>query len=173
MIIRMAAVADAEAITEVHVASTVTAYATFFPADELARIDSRDRAARWRELLADGCTTTLIAEADGHAVGFINFGACRDDDLPQESVCEVMAEYVHPTVWRRGIGRRLMQEALDRLAVDGFRSVVVWTLESNGRAIEFYKEFSFVCDGTTHQRTMFGTSVAIIRLRGQLKAETV
>lgn len=172
MIIRTANAADAESITEIHIASIKAAYSSFFPAEELARIDARDRADRWRDVFADGRSITLIAEADGRAAGFTSFGACRDDDLPQDSVGEVMAEYVHPEAWGRGFGRRLMQEALDRLMADDFRSVVVWTLDANRRAIGFYERFDFVCD-CCRRGTMFGTQTTIIRLRRRAAPETV
>jgi hypothetical protein len=46
MRIRTATAADAEAITEIHLASIREAYRALFPAEELARIDVRDRAER-------------------------------------------------------------------------------------------------------------------------------
>jgi hypothetical protein len=46
MQIRTASAADAEAITDVHIASMREAYRDLLTAEELARIDARDRADR-------------------------------------------------------------------------------------------------------------------------------
>jgi ribosomal protein S18 acetylase RimI-like enzyme len=173
MHIRTATIADADSITEVHIASMMAAYGAIFPPEELARLDPRDRANRWREVFAEGRTTTLLAEVDGGAVGFVNFGSCRDDDLSPHCVGEVMAIYVRPASWRRGVGRRLMQEALDRLRAASFESVVLWTLEENLTAIDFYAQFGFVRDGSKCDRTMFGRQVSIVRLRRNAKQSAV
>jgi hypothetical protein len=96
MQIRTASPVDAEAITDVHIASMREAYRDLLPAEELARIDPRDRADRWCDHLAGGSSITLLAEVDGRPVGFVSFGACRDEDVSPEAVGEVMAIYVRP-----------------------------------------------------------------------------
>jgi RNA 3'-terminal phosphate cyclase len=83
--IRTASESDAEAITEVHVAAIREAYRELLPVEELARIDARDRADRWRDHLAGGSSITLLAEVDGCITGFVNLGACRDEDMSPET----------------------------------------------------------------------------------------
>jgi L-amino acid N-acyltransferase YncA len=165
MKIREANSADAEPITDAHIASILEAYGSIFGADELARIDARDRAERWRNILTDGSSVTLLAEADGSVVGFASFGACRDDDVPPGAVGELMAIYIRPDMWGRGFGQALMKEALAQLRSKGSDEVVLWVIESNRRAIRFYRQFGFVPDGSVRVREMYGTPTAVVRLR--------
>ncbi|MGA2259330.1 MAG: GNAT family N-acetyltransferase [Thermoguttaceae bacterium] len=169
--IRPATARDADAITEVHLASMREAYRELLGADELARIDAQDRANRWREHLAGGGSTTLLAEANGRPVGFVDFGACRDDDL-SGSVGEVMAVYVHPEAWGRRFGERLMREALEQLRSSDLDPVVLWIVEGNHRAIAFYERLAFAWDGAIRHHEMFGRAVTVVRLRRYSGAQT-
>jgi ribosomal protein S18 acetylase RimI-like enzyme len=169
MRIRTACSADAEAITEAHIASMCEAYRDLFAAEELARIDARDRADRWREHLTEGSSITLLAEVDGRITGFVSFGACRDDDVSPEAVGEVMAIYVHPNVWGLGVGEALMRAALARLRSGGSAEVVLWVIEANRRAIGFYERLGFKPDGSVRLSELLGKPTAIVRLRMQLE----
>jgi ribosomal protein S18 acetylase RimI-like enzyme len=163
--IRTAIEADAEAITVVHIASMHEVYRTLFPAEALARLDARERTERWREILAGGTSTTLLAEAGSEPLGFANFGRCRDEDISPGTVGEVMAIYVRPDAWRQGVGSALLGETLDRLRLEGFAEVSLWVIEGNRQAIEFYERFGFLHDGSRRYHDMFGTPTVIIRLR--------
>ena len=165
MRIRKAIEADAGAITAVHIASMREAYRTLFPAEALAQIDAHDRSERWREHLSQGTSVTMLAETGGQLVGFAAFGKCRDEDLSSGAVGEVMAIYVHPAAWRRGVGSALLREAVDRLRSDGFAEVSLWVIEANRQAIAFYERFGFVRDGSFRHREMLGIPTTIIRLR--------
>jgi ribosomal protein S18 acetylase RimI-like enzyme len=165
MHIRKASEADAGAITDVHLASMREAYRFLLPAEALAGIEARDRIERWREHLARGTSVTLLAVADGEPSGFVDFGACRDEDVSPGTVGEVMAIYVHPAAWGRGVGSLLMRAALDRLRSDGFEEVALWVIEGNRQAIEFYESFGFARDGSLRHREMYGVRTTIVRLR--------
>jgi ribosomal protein S18 acetylase RimI-like enzyme len=169
--IRKASEADAGAITDVHLASMREAYRTLFPAGALARIEARDRIERWHEHLTRGTSVTLLAVAGGELVGFVDFGMCRDEDVAPGTVGEVMAIYVHPAAWGRGVGSLLMRAALDQLRSDGFAEVVLWVIEGNRRAIEFYERFGFAGDGSLRHREMYGVPTPIVRLR--LRPDTI
>ena len=148
MQIRRAVEADAGAIAAVHIPSMREAYRTLFPAEALARIDARDRTERWREHLAGGASVTLLAEAGGESIGFADFGRCRDEDISPGTVGEMMAIYVHPAAWGRGVGSALMREALDRLRSDGFADVSLWVIEGNRQGASSSTDDSgFVRDG--------------------------
>jgi ribosomal protein S18 acetylase RimI-like enzyme len=169
MQIRTASAADAEAITDVHIASMREAYRGLIAAEELARIDARDRADRWRDHLAGGSSITLLAEMDGRPAGFVDFGACRDEDVSPGAVGEVMAIYVRPDAWGLGIGEALMREAMARLRSGGWSEVVLWVIEGNRRAVGFYERLGFKPDGSVRHREMFGKPTAIVRLRRLLE----
>ncbi len=134
-----------------------------------ARIDPRDRADRWRDHLAGGSSITLVAELDGRPIGFVNFGACRDEDVLPEAVGEVMAIYVRPEAWGTGIGEALMREALAQLRGSYSVEVVLWVIEWNRRAVGFYERLGFRPDGSVRLREMYGTPTSIVRLRRRLE----
>jgi ribosomal protein S18 acetylase RimI-like enzyme len=163
--IRKASEADAGAITDVHLASMREAYRSLLPVEALASIEAHDRIERWRERLTRGASVTLLAVSDGQTVGFVDFGICRDGDVSPGTVGEVMAIYVHPATWGRGVGSLLMRAALDRLRGDGFAEVVLWVIEGNRQAIEFYERFGFARDGSLRHPEMYGVPTTIVRLR--------
>jgi ribosomal protein S18 acetylase RimI-like enzyme len=169
MQIRTATPNDAEAITKVHLASMREAYRGLFPAEDLTRIDARDRADRWRDHLIGNSSITLLAEVDRRLVGFADFGRCRDEDVLPEAVGEVMAIYVYPDAWGLGIGSALLREALARLRSGGWVEVVLWVIEENRQAIGFYERFGFQPDGAVHLREMYGQPARIVRLRRPLE----
>jgi ribosomal protein S18 acetylase RimI-like enzyme len=170
MQIRTASKSDAEEITEVHIAATCEAYCDLLPAEELARIriDARERADMWRDLLAGGSSTILIAEVDGHIAGFVEFEACEDDESP-ETVGEVTAILVRPEEWGLGIGEALMREAMARLRDGGWVEVALWVLEGNRRAVGFYERLGFSWDGAVRFLNMYGNPASRVRLRRLLE----
>ncbi len=164
MQIHTASAVDADEITDVHIASMREAYCGLFPAEELAGIDARDRADRWREVLTEDSSSTLLAEVDGRPVGFVTFGACRDEDVSPEAFGEVMAIYVRPDAWGLGIGKALMRAALTGLRGGGSTVVVLWVIEANHRAVGFYERLGFERDGSVRLRELHGTATRTVRL---------
>lgn len=151
MRIREATVADAAHVAEVHVRSWQVAYRGLVPQDYLDGLDPAARRERWSALLADDRwprAGTLVAELDDRIVGFASILPARDADLDPAAFGEIAAFYLDPGVWRRGIGRRLMAAALDRLAAAGYPRAALWVLDTNLRARRFYEATGWRCDGT-------------------------
>lgn len=94
-------------------------------------------------------------------------GPTRDDDLRTEAARagEVYAIYVAAASQGRGVGRVLMDTALDWLHAGGHDPVAVWVLVGNDRAIGFYERLGFRRDGARQPIDFDGTSVDEIRLR--------
>jgi ribosomal protein S18 acetylase RimI-like enzyme len=106
----------------------------------------------------------VLAEVAGQLVGFADFGPCRDEDVSPKVVGELMALYVRPDAWGRGVGRALVREALGRLWREGFAEVVLWVIEGNRQALGFYERFGFIRDGSFRHREMYGTPTTVVRL---------
>jgi L-amino acid N-acyltransferase YncA len=168
MDLRVATPADAQSIAEVHVASIRAAYADVFPAAALAGIALHERSERWRQILAEGATLTVLGESAGQAVGFVNFGPSRDEDAPPGEVGEVMALYVHPTAWGTGAGGTLLRGALERLRALAYLQATLWVLGESRRAVGFYERFGFARDGALKEREMYGVVVTLARFRREL-----
>jgi len=171
MRIREATVADAAHVAEVHVRSWQVAYRGLVPQDYLDGLDPAARRERWSALLADDRwprAGTLVAELDDRIVGFASILPARDADLDPAAFGEIAAFYLDPGVWRRGIGRRLMAAALDRLAAAGYPRAALWVLDTNLRARRFYEATGWRCDGTVKVDESLGFPITETRYRREL-----
>ena len=109
-------------------------------------------AYRWRD-------DDMFVAKDGEAVvGFVCFGKCRDDDLTDAG--EIYAIYVLAKYYGKGVGRALMDAALEQLVQP---RVAVWVLQGNERAIRFYRKCGFVLDGMK-KALKLGTAVYELRM---------
>lgn len=101
----------------------------------------------------------IIASDGGSVVGFAGYGAYRGEDLKDAG--ELQAIYVLFEYWGRGVGKALMEAALDELKE--FSVIALWVLEKNSRAIRFYEKCGFSADGTAGTITL-GSPVTEIRM---------
>ena len=85
----------------------------------------------------------LIAIDGEKVIGFVGYGAYRNDELPNAG--EVFSIYVLSAYYGQGVGCRLMQEALNQLAA--YPRIAIWVLKDNQRAIRFYQKCGFCFDG--------------------------
>jgi ribosomal protein S18 acetylase RimI-like enzyme len=95
-------------------------------------------------------TTILVAEEDGALLGYVQFG---DVKIPEVEVRPgdqgLRRLYVDTAAQGRGLGRRLMNAALDhpRLASASRIFLTVW--EKNTHAMRLYESFGFETAGAT------------------------
>ena len=144
--VREARPGDALAIARVHVASWQAAYQTLIPTGRLARFTVPARTAAWQRNLAERSSVrTTVFDSDQGIVGFASIGSSRE--LPGWG--ELWALYVAPEAWGRGVGSALFADAIAALAARGMRRVMLWVLEGNTRALQFYQGNGFVADGTS------------------------
>lgn len=137
--IRPAAVADAETLARLHVASWREAYAGILPAAHLDRLSIRERTGLWHRVLTGGAGWALVAETpEAGAVGFVSGGRLRDGGAGRTDG-EVAAVHVLGAWQGRGLGRRLLAAAVTRLAADGHTRLFIWTLADNRPARVFYE----------------------------------
>ena len=80
------------------------------PDDYLDQLKPEDRASRYTfgDVPSSG-PRWIIATKDGSVIGFVSFGASRDEDTPDQG--EVYGLYVDPDYWHQGVGRALMDSA--------------------------------------------------------------
>jgi len=143
--IRPAVVADAAAITEVHLGGWLAAYRGIMPDDLLDNLDFEARRARWHDNLANG-SRSLVDEHDGVVRGFSGYGPCRDPD--KAGAGEVYALYVGQQWWGQEVGEALLDAAVEGLRREGYAEFVLWVLRDNARARRFYEKQGWVFDGT-------------------------
>lgn len=145
MIITPCTLADADDLAHIHVEGWRASYGGLVPQDFLDGLDVAARAKNWAEWLNSGETTALIArDASGKAAGFISFGKLRTAPPGMSPVrpvytAEIYALYILPEYWRHGLGRQLMAAAATALRTQKHRSLCLWVMEKNPRAMPFYK----------------------------------
>lgn len=79
--------------------------------------------------------TTFVAKLDGKVVGYI------DPQIDEQGRRHISAIYVLPEFQRRGVGGKLMQQALGLLGRDG--DIYLEVVSYNQNAIDFYIRFGF------------------------------
>lgn len=134
--VRRAEPDDAAAISETHRAAWQHAYAGLIPFRTLMAMVERRGHGWWRRAIR-GSTSILVLEVDGTIAGYATLGLNRARSLPQEG--EIYELYLRPEYQGIGLGSRLFSEARRLLASLGCKGMVVWTLEENDRAINFYQ----------------------------------
>lgn len=150
--IRPARSDDADAVARIYVESWNQGFGHLVGRRE----HSPDRRERWRLDLADPAVDWFVA-VDVVVVGFAGVSASRDPVDPLVGELQTIA--VDPRHWRRGIGRLLMTDALDRLR-GRFERAVLWTVAGYEAGHSFYLATGWTPLGTARAD---GTEVAFGR----------
>jgi GNAT superfamily N-acetyltransferase len=162
-------IGDAMAIADIHVASWRAAYRDLLPARYLSSLDPAEASPRWlqrvqtQSLLRAPACDLWVVEDQGEVVGFALLGACRDGDDMAGFAGEVLMLYVHPRRLRGGLGRTLLAQIFDVLSERGYYWVVIWVLEGNRDAQQFYQRMGLRRDGTRRWDRFDNHAVPVIR----------
>jgi GNAT superfamily N-acetyltransferase len=162
-VIREAVRADAEAIARVHVDSWRGAYRGLLPDEVLANLSVERRRRGWESFLGDDASRVLVAEEDGRIVGFASVGPCAEEP----DAAELFAIYLDPGYWDRGLGRGLMERAVEAMSGLGHTEAILWVLAANERARRFYEAAGWRTDGGEKTEEI-GEPVSEVRYRRPL-----
>jgi GNAT superfamily N-acetyltransferase len=91
-----------------------------------------------------------------------------DDDVDPSTVGVLDALYSHPSVWGRGVGRALLEQAVDFLRSAGFSEATLWTAEENHRPRQIYERGGWRLDGARRARNYLGSDFVELRYRRTL-----
>ncbi len=169
--VREATVRDAKAITQAQVAAWQQAYRGIMGdryLDELSAEMTGSTNRRRVSIAApeDPRVFNLVGEYQGEVAGWLCAGPSRDDR--DARLGEIWELYVHPDLWRAGIGSALMTAALARLSGEGYAEATLWVFEANTRARGFYERFGWVMDGATAIFERGGSQAVEVRYRRPL-----
>jgi GNAT superfamily N-acetyltransferase len=101
-------------------------------------------------LLDDPAVTLLVAECDGHLVGFsqVRNGA-RHALVEDAAAAELDRLYVQERFTGRGVGRDLLRHAEKAAAARGADTLWLTAWEGNARALQFYARRGYQALGMT------------------------
>jgi GNAT superfamily N-acetyltransferase len=167
--IRPARLDDAADIAEIRVRSW---QATYRGQLDQALLDAMSPTAdeeRWRAHLSAPPPGWhgFIAERDGQAVGFVTCGPSRDPGAGP-TVGEIYAIYVRPEDVGTGVGRTMLERAVEALSADGWEELMLWVLRTNNSAHRFYRTAGFEADGAAKQDELDLFTVDEIRFRRRI-----
>ena len=95
--------------------------------------------AVYEGLLADAGVTLMVAECDGHLVGFAQvFDGLGHAQVPAAAAAELRRLYVQEGFTGRGVGRDLLRHAEKAAAARGAEMLWLTAWEGNTRALHFY-----------------------------------
>ena len=157
--VRVAAVDDAVALGEIHVAAWKAAYASVMPADDLARLAVEERAGLWTTVIARATPAEIVLVADrgGSLEGFCAIGRAEPSD--EVGLGEVHSLNVHPRAWGTGVGDALLEAAEAWFHQQGFRDAILWVVRDNLRARRLYERHGWANDGRSQVATVLGVTV--------------
>jgi ribosomal protein S18 acetylase RimI-like enzyme len=133
--IRKAEPGDAEAIADVHHQAWRGAYSGIIPYRALNSMVGR-RGRDWWKNAIRRAASVLVVEMGGEVVGYATIGRNRARELRQQG--EIYELYLRPEYQGIGLGTRLFAAARERLRDHGLKGLVVWALEDNVNALDFY-----------------------------------
>lgn len=133
--IRRAEPVDADAIADVHEWAWRGAYAGIIPHRALNAMIGR-RGPMWWGRAIRRSATVLVVEIGGEIAGYATMGRNRARELAQQG--EIYELYLRPEYQGIGLGTRLFRTAREALAAHGLNGMVVWALEENRGAVDFY-----------------------------------
>ena len=152
--IRPAKLSDRPILAAVQAASWKDAYRDVLPADYLTDGLDADLDHHWQSTDLAEDDVVLVAEED-EIIGFIAVWVRPDPYIDNL--------HVRPGLRSKGIGRRLMAAAAERLMAAGHATAYLWVVAGNDRAIAFYERLGGLRTGQEMQ-PLFGNDVLNYRI---------
>lgn len=144
---------DAERVVQVYVDSWNEGFGHLLGVREITAA----LIERWRADLTADTVHWTMAVVKGIVVGLVGVGPSRDPIDP--SLGELNTIAVDPSHWRNGVGRRLMEHALNDLE-GSWSKAVLWTPAKYEQGHQFYEATGWTALGWSRRD---GTEVAFGR----------
>lgn len=141
--LRRATVADAEAIAAIRIEGWRTTYRGMIPDSYLNEMDMNQNVLHWRTILQalpvkEDSLCVYVAVSEDEIVGFVSAMKLPEPKLDKDG--EINAIYIRPQWQRCGIGKRMLHKAARSLQAMGCTSCVIWVIDGNSQARNFYEE---------------------------------
>jgi ribosomal protein S18 acetylase RimI-like enzyme len=145
------------------------AFRGLFPDDFLDAMDPTSRESAFAERVTCRPSHHCAVAIDPEVVGFVGLGPPEAENLDPSRVHEIWGLYIEPERIGTGVGRIVMDHALDHLRSGSWDYAVLWTLRDVDRTCRFYEAAAWYRDG---QEKVWeipeGNPVTLVRYRFDL-----
>lgn len=128
-------------ISNVYESSWKYAYKSIIPQDYLDSIP----IGRWADRINKADMNNLVLIENGMIIGTAGF--CKSRWEKYSDYGEIVSIYLLPEYIGKGYGKPLLNKCIKELNKFGFNKVLLWVLEDNHRARNFYEKEGFICSG--------------------------
>jgi GNAT superfamily N-acetyltransferase len=163
--VRSAKPGEGARLGEIYLSSGRAAWARHLSPVGLGGVTSS--ADEWERFISDPDLIVLIAERRGEPAALALLCRSTDSDSDPARVAMLDRLYTEPASWRRGLGRALLDGAMDKLRERRFQEVTLWTAEWN-TSRGFYETLGWELDGATREKTFAGSTFTEVRYRTQV-----
>jgi GNAT superfamily N-acetyltransferase len=141
MIIREATLADALSIAKVHIDTWRTTYNGIVSNEYLNGLTYDKKEKVWQNIINDAMKDEKhIFIAEDEEVGVIGFTSCGPEREGENLYKgELYAIYIIKEFQNHGIDKLLFNRVVEKLNEIGIHSMIIWALEGNYSACNFYK----------------------------------
>jgi len=146
-VIRPATEKDLPRIAEIHSDAWHHSYSKIVNPDALAAVTPDSRLRSWRDWFSVDTYNISVYIEQGQLIGFILTCAAQDVSDPPPNYGELTHLYLDPNHISKGVGHRLFQEAVSQIKSSDYDGMLLWTLEDNVVARNFYESHNMVHDG--------------------------
>ncbi|HIZ55323.1 MAG TPA: GNAT family N-acetyltransferase [Firmicutes bacterium] len=174
IVIRLAKPDDARDMAEILSRSWEAAYRDIIPINYIKEKNAT-RHALFKRIITDENDRQYVIQADGKTIGVMCVAPPQEEADVQivhdsgidDSFYEVHGIYLHPDVYRQGIGKVAMHFAFDKARCAGKSHIILWVFAENTNAIKFYENCGFTPDGAS-KIYHCGKEMKCIRMRRKL-----
>ena len=165
--IRAAEPGDVSTIAVINVRGWQAAFREIIPEDFLDQMDPEERESFVDQMISNGAPYHVaVADDQGEVVGYVMLGPPVSEDLDVATVHELYSLYIEPDRIGTGLGRSLMDNALQYLRNGEWAYAVLWTLQDAQRTSRFYEKAGWYLDGAERTEEIpEGNPVVEVRYR--------
>jgi Acetyltransferases len=162
---RLAKDDDVPDMAKIHTRSVEACSKNIYPPGYLDK--KADIQEVFKRIIIEQKIITYIIENDLKPIGLLLFSPPNDNDL-DDTFYELIGLFIHPDYFRMGIGTLSMDFFIKKVHELGKKSAVVWVIDGNTNAMNFYKKCGFTADGKIKTHNADGKPINSIRMITQV-----
>ncbi len=139
-----------EELSNIYEQSWKYAYKGIIPQNYLDSLS----CGQWCNAIDNPNRHTLVMLDGDRLIGISSYCKSRFDAYKDWG--EIISIYLLPEYMGKGLGKILIEKAIDELKAMGFKTIFLWVLEENHRARHFYEKCGFKNNGNYMDNTIGG-----------------